>query len=70
MPHHTTQGEKLRWLLKHRDLWDYLYLEDPLVMREIAQRMQEEGLFSKKSRSLNLSKKLWQLIEIARRYAK
>lgn len=70
MPHQTTQGEKLRWLLKHRDLWDYLYLEDPLVMREIAQRMQEEGLFSKKSRSLNLSKKLWQLIEIARKYAK
>lgn len=66
--HKSTREQKIEWLLKNQHMWEGLKLpEEKNRLRNVAERMQEEGLYSKKTFILDICHSVNNIIHVARK---
>lgn len=65
--HKSTREQKIEWLLKHQSMWEGLKLpEERNRLRNVAERMQEDKLYSCKTYILDVMHSVRNLIQVAR----
>ena len=65
--HRSTREQKINWLLDHPSMWEGLKLpEESGRVKAIAEKMQEEGLYSKKTFILDICHSVKNIIHVAR----